>query len=233
MNQTAEPQEQDRRPGRISLALTVIAVLTGAAAIFAELLAADELTYALKPLTILLIIGIALLSSRPPAPRYKWAIVAGLLFSLAGDVLLMLPYDLFLFGLIAFAVAQVAYTVAFVAGSGFYGNVRVAMPFLLFGVFMAAFLWTGLEANGMLIPALAYLVVILVMAWQGFGHWRQTRETRSLLAFLGVLLFVASDSFLAVNRFVVDLGNLAPILVLGTYYPAQGLIGQSAGREHR
>ena len=140
MNQAAEPQEQDRRPGRISLALTVIAVLTGAAAIFAELLAADELTYALKPLTILLIIGIALLSSRPPAPRYKWAIVAGLLFSLAGDVLLMLPYDLFLFGLIAFAVAQVAYTVAFIAGGGFYRNVRAAMPFLLFGVFMAAFL---------------------------------------------------------------------------------------------
>ncbi|MGD8855339.1 MAG: lysoplasmalogenase family protein, partial [Chloroflexota bacterium] len=83
----------------------------------------------------------------------------------------------------------------------------------------------------MLIPALAYLVVILLMAWQGLGHWRQTGETRSLLAFLGVLLFVASDSFLAVNRFVIDLGDLAPILVLGTYYPAQGLIGQSAGRE--
>jgi uncharacterized membrane protein YhhN len=213
--------------------LTVISVLAGAAAIVAELLAADELTYALKPLTIILIIGVALLSNRPPAPRYKWAIVAGLLFSLAGDVLLMLPYDLFLFGLIAFAVAQVGYTVAFIAGSSFYGNVRAAVPFLLFGVFMAAFLWTGLEADGMLIPALAYLVIILVMAWQGFGHWRRTRETRSLLAFLGVLLFVASDSFLAVNRFVVDLGDLAPILVLGTYYPAQGLIGQSTGRDHR
>ncbi|MGW8319908.1 MAG: lysoplasmalogenase family protein, partial [Candidatus Promineifilaceae bacterium] len=50
--------------------------------------------------------------------------------------------------------------------------------------------------------------------------------------FAGTLLFVASDSLLAVNRFVYDLGDLAPILVLGTYYPAQWLIAQSAGRKH-
>ena len=84
----------------------------------------------------------------------------------------------------------------------------------------------------MLIPALVYLVIILVMAWQGYGHWRQTLETRSMLAFVGVLLFVASDSFLAVNRFVYDLDKLAPILILGTYYPAQWLIAQSAVRKH-
>jgi len=233
MTEEINMQEAAGKPGRVSLALTIGAVLAGIGAIVAELLAIDWLVYTLKPLVILLIIGVALLSSRPPAQRYKWAIVAGLVLSLAGDVLLMLPTDLFLFGLIAFALAQVAYTVAFVAGGGFYRHVRSAVPFLLYGVFMAAFLWSGLEEGGMLIPALAYLVVILVMAWQGFGHWRQTRETRSLLAFVGVLLFVASDSFLAVNRFVFDLGDLAPILVLGTYYPAQGLIGQSAGREHR
>jgi alkylglycerol monooxygenase len=233
MNETIEPKEQDRSRGRLTIALTIAAALFGVAAIIAEILGAVELTYALKPLVILLVIGVALLSSRPPGPSYRWAIIAGLIFSLAGDVLLMLPYDLFLFGLIAFAVAQVAYTAAFVTGGGYYSNARSAVPFLLFGVFMAAFLWSGLEADGMLIPALAYLIIILVMAWQGFGHWRQTLETRSMLAFIGVLLFVASDSFLAVNRFVVDLGDLAPILVLGTYYPAQLLIGQSAGREHR
>lgn len=233
MTEDSNTQEASGKPGKLSLALTVGAVVAGVAAIIAELLAIDWLVYTLKPLVILLIIGVALLSSRPPAPRYKWAIVAGLVLSLAGDVLLMLPYDLFLFGLIAFALAQVAYTAAFVAGGGFYRHVRSALPFLLYGVFMASFLWTGLEEAGMLFPALVYLVVILIMAWQGFGHWRQTRETRSLLAFVGVLLFVVSDSFLAVNRFAFDLGDLAPILVLGTYYPAQGLIGQSAGRTHR
>ncbi len=232
MTENTEPLEQNDRPGRLTLGLTIAAILTGAAAIIAEILAADGLTYALKPLTIALIIAVAWLSTRPPAPRYKRAIIVGLAFSLAGDVLLMLPQDLFLFGLIAFAVAQLAYIVAFVSGGGFYRNVRAAVPFLLFGFFMAAFLWTGLEADGMVVPALVYLVIILVMAWQGYGHWRQTGETRSLLAFVGVLLFVASDSFLAVNRFVIDLGDLAPILVLGTYYPAQGLIGQSAGRKH-
>jgi uncharacterized membrane protein YhhN len=130
-------------------------------------------------------------------------------------------------------VAQLLYTAAFISAGGFYWSFRSLIPFLLFGVFMAAFLWTGFQDQGVLIPALLYLVVILLMAWQAYGHWRQMPEIRSQLAFIGALLFVASDSFLAVNRFVFDLESLAPILVLGTYYPAQWLIAQSAGRQHR
>jgi alkylglycerol monooxygenase len=232
MTLTTDPHEP-RLSGRLSLTLSLIAMLDGAAAIIAEILAYDEVVYALKPLVIVVIIAVALLSSRPPTPTYRWAIVAGLLFSLAGDVLLMLPQDLFLFGVLAFAVAQVAYATAFISGGGFYRDPRSIVPFLLYGVFMAAFLWNGLQDAGMLVPTMAYLVIILFMAWQAFGHWRQTLETRSLLALIGVLLFVASDSLLAVNRFAVDIGDLAPILVLGTYYPAQLLIGRSAGDVHR
>lgn len=227
-----QAQGETFKLGALTLILTVLAMLSAGGTIAAEIFEAEVLVYILKPLTIGLIILVAILSGDPPARSYKFAIVLGLLFSMAGDVLLMIPEDWFLWGLIAFAATQLAYTSAFISGNGFYRNYRSAVPFLLYGVFMAAFLWTGLEQDGMLVPALAYLVIILVMAWQGYGNWRQTLETRSLLAFAGVLLFVASDSFLAVNRFAFDLGTLSPILVLGTYYPAQWLIAQSAGRKH-
>jgi len=232
MTDQPDTRRQPLKLGPLTLILTAMAVLAGTGAITAELLDAEGLAYILKPVTIALIIVIAFVSLDVPSRIYKWAIIIGLTLSMAGDVLLMLPQDLFLWGLIAFALAQLAYTSAFVNVGGFYGNVKSAIPFLLFGIFMAALLWSGMQEDGMLVPALVYLVIILVMAWQGYGHWRQTGETRSKLAFIGVLLFVASDSFLALNRFVYDLENLAPILILGTYYPAQWLIAQSAGRKH-
>jgi uncharacterized membrane protein YhhN len=229
----AEQSQTRRQPiklGVLTIILTMLAVLTAAGAITAEIIAAEGLAYILKPVTIGLIIVIAIISYDPPKPIYKWAIVVGLILSLAGDILLMLPNDLFLWGLIAFALAQLAYTSAFINVGGFYNSWKAAIPFLLFGLFMAVVLWP--EVEDMRLPVLVYLVIILVMAWQSYGHWRQTGETRSWLAFIGVLLFIASDSLLAINRFVYDLENLAPILILGTYYPAQWLIAQSAGRRH-
>lgn len=218
--------------GPLTLILTVIALLTGVSAITAELLDVALVAYIMKPVTIGLIIVMALVTFASPSPAYKWAILIGLLFSLAGDILLMIPEDLFLCGLIAFAIAQVAYIAAFSSSGGFYRDFRSAVALLLYGVLMAALMWSGLREDGVLIPALIYLAVILTMVWQAYGQWRQQPETRSMLAFTGALLFVASDSFLAANRFAFDLGQLAPILILGTYYPAQWLIAQSAGRRH-
>ena len=230
MTEESMPANQPLKLGPLTLILSILVLLAAVVTITAEILGAQTLVYFTKPLILVLIIAIAFFSYDPPSRLYKWTIIIGLLFSLIGDILLMLPQDLFLWGLISFAVAQLFYTGAFIGDGGFYRNLRSAVPFLLYGVFMAALLWTDL--GDMRIPALVYLVIILVMAWQGYGHWRQTQQTRSRLAFIGVLLFVASDSFLAVNRWLYDFEDLAPILILGTYYAAQWLIGQSAGNKH-
>ena len=224
-------QRSPIRFGILSIVFTVLAVLSAAGAIAAEFLAIEALEFILKPVTMALIILVAFLSYDSPTRGYKWLIIVGLLLSMLGDIQLMLPTDLFLTGLIAFALAHVAYTAAFVNAGGFYGNWRAVIPFLLFGIFMAVVLWPNLD--DMLIPAMAYLLIILVMAWQGLGQWRQTGELRSWLAFVGALLFIVSDSLLAINRFYELELDLAPLLILGTYYPAQWLIGQSAGGKHR
>lgn len=231
---TDQEQIQDRplRLGLLTIIVTLLAAFTAGVAIAAELSEIALLQYIAKIVTIVLIGAVAYLSYDLPSRAYKWTIILGLALSLLGDILLMVPPDLFLYGLIAFAAAQIVYTVAFAGVGGFYRNLRAIVPFLLFGVFMAAFLWAGFVEDGVLIPGLAYLIIILIMAWQAYGQWRQTGERRAFLAFIGALLFIASDSLLAVNRFLYDLENLAPFLVLGTYYPAQWLIGQSAGRRH-
>ena len=232
MTEQSETQRSPIKFGALSIVFTALAALSAGGAIAGEFLEVEILVFILKPVTMAWLVLLAFFSYDKPSPSYKWLIILGLLLSTAGDIQLMLPYDLFLSGLIAFALAHLVYTAAFASVGGFYSSWRAAIPFLLFGIFMAAVLWQDLLEDDMLIPALVYLVIILVMAWQSYGQWRQTRETRSWLAFIGALLFIASDSLLAINRWTFEL-DLAPLLILGTYYPAQWLIGQSAGRKHR
>ena len=82
--------------GRLSLnlAIGVSAALTIGLPLAGSRLA--WLGYVFTPLTMVLILGLAVTAPTSRPPRYRWGIVAGLGSSLAGDVLLMLPRDLFL-----------------------------------------------------------------------------------------------------------------------------------------
>ena len=73
---------------------------------------------------------------------------------------------------------------------------------------------------------LAYALVLVAMAWTAFGAWRASAAAGALLAALGALLFVASDSTLALERFTGRHPWGQP-LVLATYFSAQGLIALS------
>ncbi|MDQ3646228.1 MAG: lysoplasmalogenase, partial [Actinomycetota bacterium] len=69
--------------------------------------------YVFKPLTTVALILTAA-SFRSDAPAHLWSfVVAALLFSLLGDVFLMLERYLFVPGLAAFLAAHVCYIVAF------------------------------------------------------------------------------------------------------------------------
>ena len=65
--------------------------------------------YIAKPFATVAILLIAATASTPVSARYRQLIIAGLASSLVGDVLLMLPNDHFVPGLIAFLVAHLCY----------------------------------------------------------------------------------------------------------------------------
>ena len=65
-----------------------------------------------------------------------------------------------------------------------------------------------------------------MMTWQALNRWLATGEAGSALALAGALLFVASDSALALNRFKGEFKG-AQAVVLGTYFAAQWLIALS------
>jgi uncharacterized membrane protein YhhN len=143
--------------------LTLLAILSAALHIRAEYLGPRYHVYLFKPLTMAFILLIALQASWPDFSRYKVAIIVGLLFSLAGDILLMLPSDRFIPGLVSFLAAHLFYIAAFTSGTGFGFSWR-ALPYVLYDVAIPCILAPHL--GQMKLPVVVYMVVILVMAWQ-------------------------------------------------------------------
>ncbi len=203
---------------------TILAICSGNLHVRAEYRGPRNQVYLFKPLTTILILLIAIQADTPELARYKYAIVAGLVCSLAGDILLMLPSDRFIPGLVSFLIGHVFYIAAFTSGTGFSFSLWLLAPFVVYGVVIFGILSPHL--GKMKLPVVAYMVVILVMAWQAWERLSQTGEIAALLASTGAVLFVVSDSALALGRFRGRFRS-ARAVTLSTYYAAQWLIALS------
>jgi uncharacterized membrane protein YhhN len=95
--------------------LAILSILIAAAALLTIIgqYRSRAMVYVFKPLTTLLIIVLALQMHGETTPRYFHLVAAGLVFSLAGDVFLMLPKDRFVAGLLSFLIAHLLYILAF------------------------------------------------------------------------------------------------------------------------
>jgi uncharacterized membrane protein YhhN len=187
--------------------------------------------YAFKPLATLLILALAL--SLPTADTgYRWAVVAGLALSTAGDVFLMLPRDRFVAGLASFLVAHLCYVWAFasgVPGGSFTANLLFWLPYFAAGGTVVALIWPGLKP-ALRGPVGIYVVVIAVMASLAAERWQATGSAMTLAAALGAGLFVVSDGVLAIDRFRWPF-RAARALTLATYWAAQLLIALSVSAQ--
>lgn len=206
--------------------LGAAAILVAGLAVRAHYLDASSRwqVYVFKPLATLLILALAL-SLAPASPSYQWAVTAGLLFSTAGDVFLMLPRDRFVAGLASFLVAHLCYIGAFSIGVPFGAAPLLWLPFLAAGGVVLALVWPGLKP-ALRAPVTVYVIVIAAMAGQAAGRWHLLGGWLALAAALGAALFVASDAVLALDRFRRHF-PAARALTLATYWAAQLLIALS------
>jgi uncharacterized membrane protein YhhN len=188
------------------------------------------LFYACKPLATLAIFALALRLDSDE-PRYRRGIVVGLLFGLAGDVLLMLDGETaFMAGLGSFLLGHVAYLHAYRLRAPL---LAVAWPFaayaLLAGIVLA-WLWPSLPPD-LRVPVLVYVVMLAAMAAQAAVAWWRRRDLPSAFAAIGGACFLASDAVLAIDRFAHPfVASQAVLLVL--YWIAQTLIARSVQSVH-
>lgn len=182
--------------------------------------------YIFKPATTILILLLALTA---PNNRYKIVVVLGLLFSLMGDIFLMLPSDQFLIGLICFLITHICYIIAFLADSRFG---RPLWPYVLLtaiGLIIFTALSRGIETS-MKVPVAIYAGALSFMTAQAIARNLQQRSTGSLFAAIGAVLFLISDTILALDRFLTPF-EASHAVILATYYPAQYFVALSAVRK--
>jgi uncharacterized membrane protein YhhN len=203
-------------------AAAVLAVVAAVAAVGNWIAVARDdkrLEYVCKPLTLAALIGVALLVDSDDPTVRAW-FVAGLVLSLAGDVFLMLPRDLFVAGLGSFLLGHVAYIVGLLhadpsAAGLAVGAAVVAVVAAIVGRRILTAVRSG-EHPELLAPVAAYILVISVMVVCAIG----TGDARAIT---GAALFYLSDALIAWNRFVRTL-PFAPVSIMVTYHLAQAAL---------
>lgn len=212
--------------GRLSVT-EVLLVEAAALATASAALGIDWLHHICKPLALSLAIVFAARRAMKAGgvTRFDGLLLAGLIASLAGDVLLMGSAALFVPGLVCFLLAHLAYIALFRIGVGMFPRRAMLAATLLIGAGMYAFLWQGGLPPALRTPVGVYVVVIACMAAQAIGRAAVLREAdpSAVWVAVGACFFMLSDALLATNRFVSPL-PLAQLWVLATYYAAQILI---------
>lgn len=177
-----------------------------------------RLEYVFKPLVLVFLIAVAVVERDQAGDAAPW-LLGALAFSLAGDVFLMLPRDLFVPGLGSFLIAHVCYVGAFQPGlPDFVGEWVAIAVLLLGGVLLFVRLLEGLRSKALvelIAPVGLYAVVISVMAYSGLSY--------SGTAATGAILFYASDSLIGWSRFVGKIPH-SDVDIHVTYHCAQILL---------
>jgi uncharacterized membrane protein YhhN len=152
-------------------------------------------------------------------------------FSWIGDILLMLSGRnemLFYAGVGGFFLAQLFYIYTFTIypKTGNKGLIQ-KRPLLIF-LFLAylagfyGFLYSDLE--GIMIPViLIYAISLIGMSVMALNRKGRAQYGSFILIFLGSILFVMSDSMIAIDKFRTDL-PMAGFLIMITYISAQYMI---------
>ena len=179
-----------------------------------------RLEYVCKPAALLaLIVAAAALDPAAGADARRPWFVAALVFSLVGDVLLMLPREQFVGGLSAFFVAHCCYL------AGFWSRGPSPVPLLIAAaVAVLAIGLVGIRVlaavrlrdPGLVGPVASYMVVIGAMLATALA-------VANPPAAVGAALFVASDSMIAWDRFVGKVAG-ASVLIMVTYHLGQAAL---------
>lgn len=201
------------------LLLTAITIMS---AIYIFFIPSDPVGFKIfmKLIPMVLIILFALTTRALFSRTYKRIVIIGLVVSMIADGVLYW----FMIGLVTFFIAHIFYIMAFRHMARKPMPIWAALVLILYGIGMAIWLAgsqfiTGQTVLG--IAIIAYICAITTMGWMAI-------RTRLPLAIIGAILFIFSDSVLAIDRFIYEIPS-RDALVMISYYAAQVFIAASVG----
>lgn len=182
--------------------------------------------YILTPLVTMSVIAAVVLSMHYHGMSiYSVLILAGLLFALTADTLLMIVEASFLkYGLVFFLTGHFIYIAAFSTGYEFAGW-HIFMLTVLAAICFVSIKHLKGKAGGLFVPASVYIIATAFMIFFAVARGAAFQET-ALFASAGVILFAVSDIILAVNAFIKPIPK-STVFTWLLYGPAQFFIALS------
>lgn len=187
----------------------------------------EDMAWWLKPILIPFLISIVAISDKFPTQKI---LLFALFFSWIGDVLLLFSDKhslFFIFGLVSFLIAHLLYVLLFHKQTKINRN-KIYLRFIpivvIYLLGILSILWSSL--NEMKIPVSLYAFVISTMLLMSIKSYFEWKKPANLLVLIGAVLFVVSDSILAINKFYTPI-PLSSFLIMSTYLAAQFFIVKS------
>ncbi len=182
------------------------------------------LIYIFKPFIILSLLFLYVFSL---PKRLKWYVIA-LEFSFFGDVLLMFSGELFFMaGLISFLMAHLLFIKIVLGRIKEFNLLKVIFSIIPFLVVFSLLIFNLKESlHEMLWPVIIYGLTISTFGAVSLIDFLNTKSKKSLLMLFGAIIFMISDSMLAIDKFHFE-AHLFKVLIMCTYVLAQYLIFRS------
>lgn len=175
----------------------------------------------------------------------RWAFV----FSWVGDVALMFVYkneNFFLVGLVGFLITHILYTIAFAkvsqpkAEALLPRKAWVMVPLLIYMAALLSLLVPAINSNEktqpFLVPVLVYSTAIATMVVFAINRFKRVNDKSFALVFGGALLFMFSDSIIAINKFLSPFETagiyIMLLYTLGQFLIAKGTLAQFSEAEN-
>ncbi|MDC0338690.1 lysoplasmalogenase [Flavobacteriales bacterium] len=219
-------------------ALIIVYFLVAIAEIIGTHLDYLPLIFATKPLLMVtLFVWFYLQTEQSANNKYRKYLLLSIVFACGGDTFLMfLPFDeiFFLLGLGSFLIGQLFYVFAFsnsIKDSKHDFNKPIGLLLLILFMSYYALLMYSLfpYLEDFLMPVLVYGVAVCAMGVSSGWRLNKVSNKSFTLVFVGAMLFVLSDTIIAVNQFLYK-GNLlnAQVSIMITYVLGQYLIAKGS-----
>ena len=221
----------------------------GAIEVIAEVTGNDMVRFISKPLLMIVLIAFYMQAVAGNWTKIHKLMRVAFFFSWIGDVALMFVFkneNFFLVGLVGFLITHILYAVAFANVSNKSAlpllpeKFWVIMPLIIYMLALLSLLIPGITANEktqpFLIPVLVYSTAIATMVVFGINRYKRVNDKSFALVFGGALLFMFSDSIIAINKFLHPFATAGIFIMIlyisGQYFIAKGTLAQNPSRSN-
>ncbi|AUG98923.1 lysoplasmalogenase [Prodigiosinella confusarubida] len=176
-----------------------------------------------KPVTLLLLVALAWQTPILGIPGYL--VIAGLLATLIGDALLLLPTQRLLFAISAYFIAHLLYTVSFLSSQlslSFFWPLPLVL--IILAALLIAVLWQQLGTQRWLVCA--FVVMTTIMVWVAGEHYFSLGTDYNFSLLVGTGLLFIGHAIWLIQHFRISF-RAQRAIVAACYFGGHFLIVRS------